>query len=47
VFPTLHGAPSGQFSVAPAKTTTYTLSAKGKNGHVAHKQLTVEVPAAK
>jgi len=47
VFPTLHGAPSGQFSVAPAKTTTYTLTAKGKNGHVARKQLTVEVPAAK
>jgi hypothetical protein len=46
VFPTLYGAPSGQFSVAPDKTTTYTLSAKGKNGHVAQKQLTVEVPAA-
>jgi hypothetical protein len=47
VFPTLHGAPSGQFSVAPDKTTTYTLTAKGKNGHVARKELTVEVPAAK
>jgi hypothetical protein len=44
VFPTLHGAPSGQFSVKPDKTTTYTLSAKGKNGHMAQKQLTVEVP---
>jgi hypothetical protein len=44
VFPTLHGAPSGQFSVKPDKTTTYTLTAKGKNGHVAKKQLTVEVP---
>jgi len=44
VFPTLHGAPSGQFSVRPEKTTTYTLSVKGKNGHVARKQLTVEVP---
>ncbi len=43
VFPTLHGAPSGQFSVKPDKTTTYTLSAKGKNGHKAQKQLTVEV----
>jgi hypothetical protein len=43
VFPTLHGAPSGQFSVRPDKTTTYTLTAKGKNGHVAQKQLTVEV----
>jgi hypothetical protein len=44
VFPTLHGAPSGQFSVKPDKTTTYTLTAKGKNGHVARKQLTIEVP---
>jgi hypothetical protein len=43
VFPTLHGAPSGQFSVKPDKTTTYTLTAKGKNGHVARKQLTLEV----
>ena len=43
VFPTLHGAPSGQFSVKPDKTTTYTLSVKGKNGHMARKQLTVEV----
>ncbi len=43
VFPTLHGAPSGQFSVTPDKTTTYTLSAKGKNGHTVQKQLTVEV----
>ena len=44
VFPTLHGAPSGQFSVKPDKTTTYTLSVKGKNGQTAQKQLTVEVP---
>jgi hypothetical protein len=43
-FPTLHGAPSGQFSVKPDKTTVYTLIVKGKNGHVARKQLTVEVP---
>jgi hypothetical protein len=43
VFPTLHGAPSGQFSVKPDKTTTYVLTAKGKNGHKAQKQLTVEV----
>ncbi len=42
-FPTLHGAPSGQFSVKPDKTTTYTLIVKGKNGHVARQQLTVEV----
>jgi hypothetical protein len=44
VFPTLHGAPSGQFSVKPDKTTTYTLSAKGKYGHVAQRELTVVVP---
>jgi hypothetical protein len=44
VFPTLHGAPSGHFSVKPDQTTTYTLSAKGKNGHTAQKRLTVEVP---
>jgi hypothetical protein len=45
VFPTLHGAPSGQFSVNPDKTTTYTLTVKGKNGHTAQKQLTVQVKA--
>jgi hypothetical protein len=43
VFPTLHGAPSGQFSVKPDKTTVYTLIVKGKNGHVARQQLTVKV----
>jgi len=43
VFPTLHGAPTGTFSVRPDKTTTYTLKAKGKNGHVVEKQLTIEV----
>jgi hypothetical protein len=47
VFPPLHGAPSGQFSVRPEKTTTYTLTVKGKNGHVAKQQLTVEVPGSK
>lgn len=47
VFPTLHGAPSGQFSVKPDKTTTYTLIVEGKNGHVARQQLTVEVPPAR
>jgi hypothetical protein len=44
VFPTLHGAPSGQFSVKPDRTTTYTLIVKGKNGHVARQRLTVRVP---
>lgn len=46
-FPTLHGAPAGQFSVKPDKTTTYTLTVKGKNGHVVRQQLTVEVPAGR
>jgi hypothetical protein len=44
VFPPLHGAPSGQFYVMPDKTTTYTLTVKSKNGHVARQQLTVDVP---
>lgn len=44
VFPTLHGAPYGRFYVAPEKTTTYTLTATGKRGHKAQRQLTVEVP---
>jgi len=44
VFPTLHGAPNGQFSVSPEKTTTYTLTVSGKFGHKAQKTLTVEVP---
>jgi hypothetical protein len=43
VFPTLHGAPQGNFAVAPQKTTTYTLTAKGKFGHKAQKTLTVEI----
>jgi hypothetical protein len=43
VFPPFHGAPSGQFSVRPDKTTTYTLIVKGKNGHVAKRQLTIAV----
>jgi hypothetical protein len=47
VFQTLHGAPSGQFSVRPDKTTTYTLTVKNKNGHLARRQLTVELPDVK
>ena len=43
VFPTLHGAPTGSFAVRPDKTTTYTLKVSGKYGHVAEKQLTIEV----
>jgi hypothetical protein len=47
VFAPLHGSTSGQFGVRPEKTTTYTLSVAGKNGHVARKQLTVDVAACK
>jgi hypothetical protein len=46
VFPTLHGAPNGQFFVSPDKTTTYTLTVLGKFGHKALKTLTVEVPGS-
>jgi hypothetical protein len=46
VFPTLHGAPSGQFSVKPDATTTYMLSAKAK-GHEARQRLTVEISGTK
>ena len=46
-FPPLHGAPTGQFSVKPEKTTIYTLIVKGKNGHVARQKLTVEVPVGR
>ena len=45
-FPTLHGAPSGRFYVAPAQTTTYTLTVTGKFGHRVQRQLTLEVPRA-
>jgi hypothetical protein len=44
VFPTLHGAPVGNFYVSPGKTTTYTLTVTGKKGRQARRQLTVEVP---
>jgi hypothetical protein len=44
-FPTLHGAPNGQFYVAPEKSTTYTLTVTNKRGHKAQQQLTLEVPA--
>ena len=45
VFPTLHGAPVGNFYVSPEKTTTYTLTVTGKKGRQARRQLTVEVPS--
>jgi hypothetical protein len=47
VFAPLHGSTFGQFGVRPDKTTTYTLSVAGKYGHVARKQLTVDVAACK
>ena len=45
VFPTLHRSPIGSFYVAPARTTTYTLTVTGRYGHRTSRQLTVEVPA--
>ena len=47
VFAPLHGSTYGQFGVRPEKTTTYTLSVAGKYGHVARKQLTLDVAACK
>jgi hypothetical protein len=47
VFEPLHRTPLGRFYVRPDKTTTYTLIVKGKHGHVARQQLTVEVPERK
>ena len=44
VFPTLHGAPLGQFYVAPRQTTTYTLTVTGKRGHQAKRSLTIDIP---
>jgi hypothetical protein len=44
VFEPLHRAPLGRFYVRPDKTTTYTLTVKGRHGHRAQKQLTVDVP---
>ena len=43
VIPTLHGAPMGQFMVAPEKSTTYTLTVTGKHGHKMSRQLKVTV----
>jgi hypothetical protein len=42
VLPTLHGAPYGQFYVAPKTATTYTLKVTGKYRHVARQELTVD-----
>ena len=44
VFPPLHGAPLGQFYVAPRQTTTYVLTVTGKRGRQAKQSLTVEIP---
>lgn len=43
VIPVLHGAPLGQFTVAPEKTTTYTLTVTGKHGHKSTRQVTVSL----
>jgi hypothetical protein len=42
VIPTLHGAPYGEFYVAAKQPTTVTLLVKGKFGHTARQQLTVD-----
>ena len=47
VFKPLHGSVNGEFYVRPGKTTTYTLTVAGKNGHVARQQLTVDVSQCK
>ncbi len=47
VFDTMHRSPMGRFYVRPERTTTYTLIVKGKYGHEARQQLTVEVPERK
>jgi hypothetical protein len=48
VFSTLtDSAPWGQWTVAPEKTTTYTLTVTDKKGRKASKQLKVEVPGSK
>ena len=46
-FQPLHGSTYGQFYVKPSKTTTYTLSVTGKNGHVARQQLKLDVAECK
>jgi hypothetical protein len=43
VFETLHGSPTGEFYVTPEKNTTYTLIVTGKHGHVAKRDLTVDI----
>jgi len=47
VFKPLHGSISGEFYVRPEKTTTYTLTVAGKNGHVARQKLIVDVSQCK
>lgn len=41
---TLPAGPMGRLAVAPGKTTTYTLTVLGKNGHTASARVTVDVP---
>ncbi len=47
VFEPLRRSPLGKFYVRPERTTTYTLTVKGKYNHVVSRQLTVEVPPRK
>ncbi len=47
VFETMHRSPLGRFYVRPDRTTTYTLTVKGKYNHAVTRQLTVEVPPRK
>jgi hypothetical protein len=44
VFSPMRRAPLGRFYVRPDRTTTYTLTVKGRFGHVATRQLTLQVP---
>jgi hypothetical protein len=45
--PTLHGAPFGEFYVSAKQPTIYTLSVKGKYGHIVRRQLTVDASQCK
>jgi hypothetical protein len=44
VFEPLRRSPLGRFYVRPERTTTYTLTVKGKYNHTVSQKLTVEVP---
>ncbi len=44
VIPEMEGAPRGCFYVAPRESTTYTVTATGRHGKTARRQITVPVP---